>query len=418
MNEFSKTEWSWWDLKKQGAVALGLAGSLLLVSCGDDPGVGASSVLPDAGLPLSPKAEVVPLPTPASSEPEEARPTLSIRVPPAKAVSEVSAVPVVEPAHPPESTIPLEPLSGRGMTVAAIDEPIFANQPEVKEISREPPGQQKQVETGKAGSDPAEPKIPAAVVVEEPPVPVQARRALPVSPPPPTSAFNAMVLRAVEEMPKKGSYAVSRAATVALREAVTLSKGGVKVIPKNAVPSFCSGATYLVFLEALVRGCDKARVKISAGAASALLVAGQPDGQGIWGRWNANGPGTARLFHESGLGVNFDNWEHAQPGDFMKVFWNENIGKRERGHSVIFLGVVPMADGETGVEFWSSNIPEGYGRKVVPMSSVKRVLFSRLLSPAAVNKLPALPPKDTYLADMLKRDSNGQEMLEMVGAGE
>jgi hypothetical protein len=33
-----------------------------------------------------------------------------------------------------------------------------------------------------------------------------------------------------------------------------------------------------------------------------IISSSQRDGAGIWGRWNANGPGTARLFYELGLG--------------------------------------------------------------------------------------------------------------------
>ena len=33
---------------------------------------------------------------------------------------------------------------------------------------------------------------------------------------------------------------------------------------------------------------------------SSLLVTGQADGTGVWGRWNSNGPGTGRLFWPSG----------------------------------------------------------------------------------------------------------------------
>jgi hypothetical protein len=69
-----------------------------------------------------------------------------------------------------------------------------------------------------------------------------------------------------------------------------------------------------------------------------LLIRGQGDGVGIWGRWNANGPGTARLFEELHLGKNFTSFEEARPGDFMKIFWNDNIGGTESGHSVIYLG--------------------------------------------------------------------------------
>ncbi len=246
--------------------------------------------------------------------------------------------------------------------------------------------------------------------------PVQAQRAMRVTPPPPQPRYNALVLKTLESMPQQGKYAASRPALAGLREATKLERGRLKVAPKRAVPSFCSGATYLVFLETLLQACDKERIKITEPVATALLVAGQSDGQGVWGRWNANGPGTARLFFETGLGINFETWEHAQPGDFMKVFWNEHIGRQEHGHSVVFLGLVQMENGETGAHFWSSNNPEGYGRKVVPLSRVKRVLFSRLTNPAAITRLNTLPTKDPYLADMLKRDSTGPEMLRMVGA--
>jgi hypothetical protein len=59
----------------------------------------------------------------------------------------------------------------------------------------------------------------------------------------------------------------------------------------------------------------------------ALMIRGQRDGEGIWGRWNANGPGTARLFQELGLGRNFDDFEEAEPGDFMKIFWSPEVGR-------------------------------------------------------------------------------------------
>ena len=91
-----------------------------------------------------------------------------------------------------------------------------------------------------------------------------------------------------------------------------------------------------------------------------LMIRGQRDGEGIWGRWNANGPGTARLFHELDLGQNFDDFAEAQPGDFMKIFWSPEVGRAEHGHSVIFLGMEKRA-GLDYVHFWSSNIPFGYG---------------------------------------------------------
>ena len=46
---------------------------------------------------------------------------------------------------------------------------------------------------------------------------------------------------------------------------------------------------------------------------TSLLIAHQRDGQGVWGRWNANGPGTARLFTELRLGRNFTDFAEARP---------------------------------------------------------------------------------------------------------
>src|SRR5204863_8378 len=71
-----------------------------------------------------------------------------------------------------------------------------------------------------------------------------------------------------------------------------------------------------------------------------LIIRDQRDGEGIWGRWNANGPGTARLFHELQLGSNFDNFDQAKPGDCMKIFWSRQVGKSEHAHSTIFVGII------------------------------------------------------------------------------
>ena len=98
---------------------------------------------------------------------------------------------------------------------------------------------------------------------------------------------------------------------------------------------------------------------------AALLVRGQRDGEGVWGRWNANGPGTARLFHELDLGRNFTDYALARPGDFMKIFWTSEVGRAERGHSVVYIGR-ELVGGTERVRFWSSNKPAGYGEKSVP----------------------------------------------------
>ena len=144
------------------------------------------------------------------------------------------------------------------------------------------------------------------------------------------------------------------------------------------------------------------------------MIRGQRDGEGIWGRWNANGPGTARLFHEMDLGTNFDDFAEAQPGDFMKIFWSPEVGRAEHGHSVIYLGTERRA-GMDYVRFWSSNIPTGYGEKSVPRAKIIHAIFSRLDAPGNLSRVQSAPPVDKYLASLLSSASSYEEARKKCG---
>jgi hypothetical protein len=240
------------------------------------------------------------------------------------------------------------------------------------------------------------------------------------SPPPvaPHRDMNALVVAAVHAMPAGGSYRTNAAALAGLRRSIQAGDSRLQVEAGRATPSFCSGATYLIFVSVLAQLNRNGQLPLDDNVLAALLVLEhQADGAGIWGRWNSNGPGTARLFHESDLGRNFTSFEEARAGDFMKIFWNDEIGSREAGHSVIYLAKVTQPDGEY-VQYWSSNQPDGFGVKLVPRQKIKRQLFSRFEHPENVAHLASLPAKDAYLAAMLKRSSNHREMLRMVGAPE
>src|SRR4029079_12601715 len=142
-----------------------------------------------------------------------------------------------------------------------------------------------------------------------------------------------------------------------------------------------------------------------------LMIRGQRDGEGIWGRWNANGPGTARLFHEMDLGQNFDDFAEAQPGDFMKIFWSPEVGRAEHGHSVIFLGMESRA-GLDYVHFWSSNIPLGYGDRWVPRAKIVHAIFSRLDNPGNLSRIHSTQTVDSYLASLVRTRSSYAEAQE------
>jgi hypothetical protein len=225
-------------------------------------------------------------------------------------------------------------------------------------------------------------------------------------------SLNELVLEQIKAMPRGGNYSASHLATLRLADAAHFEQGKFFVMPDAASPSYCSGATYLVFLKVLEKLRNEGGLKLDDSVLEKLVIRGQPDGFGIWGRWNANGPGTARLFHELQLGSNFVDFDSAKPGDFMKIFWTHEIGAAEHGHSVIFLG----SDGPGGdVRFWSSNIPAGYGEKSVPRTKIAFAIFSRLEVPENLANAGKLPNSDKYLAGLTAKRSSVAEAKKQCG---
>ena len=209
-----------------------------------------------------------------------------------------------------------------------------------------------------------------------------------------TADFNRAVLAAVREMPSGGGYDGSDATKNLLPRACELRGGTVRVQANLAKPSFCSGATYLVLLKALDSGSD-----------ALLPVMDHQDGHGVFGRWNSNGPGCAKLVADLRAGRNFTSWDEARPGDFLKIWWTDAIGGRERGHLVVYLG-----HDAKQVRFWSSNQPGGYGTKAVPIADCRRVLFTRITRPERFAAAKRLPSVDPWLARMLREDFTWDEV--------
>jgi hypothetical protein len=220
--------------------------------------------------------------------------------------------------------------------------------------------------------------------------------------------YNSLILEQIKQMPRGGRYSVSHFAKIRLQSSAHFESGKFFILPSAASPSFCSGATYLVFIRTLEALRGRGQLHLDFATLEQLIIRDQRDGEGIWGRWNANGPGTARLFHELGLGQNFDNFNQARPGDFMKIFWSRQVGKREHGHSTIFLGMENRL-GVQYVRYWSSNIPSGYGEKSVPRSKIAYAIFSRLQTPGNLARISTAPSVDSYLASLLRTRSNVAE---------
>jgi hypothetical protein len=218
--------------------------------------------------------------------------------------------------------------------------------------------------------------------------------------------YNNVVLEQIKQMPKGGRYSVSHFAKIRLQSSAHFESGKFFIIPSG--PSFCSGATYLVFIRAIEALRERGQLRLDYGTLEHLMIRDQHDGEDVWGRWNANGPGTARLFHELGLGRNFDSFDQAKPGDFMKIFWSRAVGRNEHGHSTVFLGVENRLDGQY-VRYWSSNVPSGYGEKSVPRNKIAYAIFSRLETPTNLARINSAPFVDTYLASLLRSRSSISE---------
>ena len=231
--------------------------------------------------------------------------------------------------------------------------------------------------------------------------------------------LNNEILRIVDKMPRGGGYSVGSLAKKNFINATRVSEqGSIEISASNAKPSFCSSATYLVFLQLIRNAEESGQLALPVDVHRALLASGQADGVGVWGRWNSNGPGTAKLFHDLRIGTNFTSLDSALPGDFLKIWWTDKIGAKEKGHSVLFLGTQKDSDGNECVRYWSSNTPDGYGEDSAPLSRIKHMVFSRVSNISAVKNVGTMQKSDPYLASMLKIDEDWHSMLKQIGVSD
>jgi hypothetical protein len=227
-------------------------------------------------------------------------------------------------------------------------------------------------------------------------------------------AVNKLVMDAVKQMPSSMKYESGDERIDALGSAIKNVNGHLVVNPSDAGNAFCSGATYLVLMKALSQAQANNQVHLSTEAINALLVhskAEQPDGYGAWGRWNADGPGSAMMVKDLGVGANFTQLDNALPGDFMRLFWNDKIGENgkqsENAHSVVFDSFRECANGPN-VCFWSANSKNdvstpgdradkkgGWALKCAPRQKIVRTVLSRVTDLNAFNNAATAMDKNS-----------------------
>jgi hypothetical protein len=221
---------------------------------------------------------------------------------------------------------------------------------------------------------------------------------------------NHVILSILRSMPTGGGTGT---AIRDLERAVQVRDGKARSRTLAARSTYSAGATYLVFVRALQSLLPSSNMEGTV--AEALAIWGQADGVGVWGRWNANGPATACLFRELGLGHNFTSFEVAEPGDFMKIFFSDAVGPREISLSAIYLGR-EQRNGAEMVRFWTSSKPLGYGEKTITRSRIAHAIFSRLETPANIERSRSLAVRNGYLAGLTTRESTISEALAQSGA--
>ena len=263
---------------------------------------------------------------------------------------------------------------------------------------------------------------------------------LPVRAADPGANFQAILIRNIDQFVDGGGYYTSkkynplfvRTAWDGMEQALSLQDGRPVWDVSVLRPSFCSAACYMALLKALsdwdtgnaISGAAWKNLKPYTVEGTAWPI--QSDGEGCWGRANANGPGFAALIAYLGAGHNYyiaapgecastsaywAQWDNAQKGDFLKIFWNRYIGAdeshSESGHMVIFLSRTRSTlNGKRDdiITYWSSNgsgtNPNGgYGISSCRASKIYRAVRTRITNPAAFDRAKELPPlaRDSWL---------------------
>ncbi|MBD3376263.1 hypothetical protein GF406_14595 [candidate division KSB1 bacterium] len=150
-------------------------------------------------------------------------------------------------------------------------------------------------------------------------------------------------------------------------------------IPRQS--SYCSGATYTAFIEAMNLMMPEGHASLSETHYEALRMQ-EPDGSRrednvkFWGYWNADGFGNDfALVQYSQMGRPIEP-RQCRPGDFVNISWKSGLG-----HSTIFLGWIKDNE-DKKLLYWSSQKgTNGYGDQATSLDEIKNIKAVRLVHP-------------------------------------
>ncbi len=195
--------------------------------------------------------------------------------------------------------------------------------------------------------------------------------------------INAAVLRAIDNVQAHaldgGGYFVGKD-SIPTESPVCydLQLFGQPLIKAPRHTSYCSGATYTAFIEALNLLLPDGGEQLSPKRYEALRMQELDGGRRedlvkFWGYWNADGFGSQyALVQYSSMGKEIRPVQ-LRPGDFVNISWKKGLG-----HSVIFLGWI-LKDGDKKMVYWSSQrATNGYADQVVSLQTIQAIKAVRL----------------------------------------
>jgi len=219
------------------------------------------------------------------------------------------------------------------------------------------------------------------------------------------SGYNHLVLKGIDTVqgtkPEGGGYFTGITAKPPESPVgYALKLFGTELLKPPRSTSYCSGATYAVFIEAMNLIFPEGAKRISPKRAEAMRMqepdgARRKDGVKFWGHWNADGFGSQySLVQYTGMGKEVTP-KQARPGDFMNISW-----KNGGGHSVIFLGWTKgKKQGEIGICYWSSQEDSNGFADVYLEStdSIKYVKIVRLCNPEKIFDFDVKKPVEMFI---------------------
>jgi hypothetical protein len=221
--------------------------------------------------------------------------------------------------------------------------------------------------------------------------------------------YNAMILAIIESLPTGGGYSLGADFVRPRVTAHNIGGGRWELRVYDGFPSHCTSAAYALYSRLVATLHNGGRIRLSPAQLGSLEVkrrmpdgTARVDGQGPYAIFNGNGAGVAAFLEHTGTGFSFrdDKLSYARPGDFLKLFWNENVGASEQGHQAVFTGSRVVA-GRDMICFWGSQrqkrkkrsggtealyfaaaadgeVHDGYGEVCRPRSDAKAMIFSRV----------------------------------------